>query len=346
MDKKVIYIGEHPSEFGGITKKSEILYNQMRKFHPVDLISINVKNKKKISFLIAVISMILKVNKKVNVMYCIDSYRLYALLKLQRVFHPKTISNTIIVISGGDVSRIDVAKKDGLIEIFGNSKGVWVESERLKIVLEQNGIKNCLVYPNPRDIDVVIPPTPTKENNIIKLLYYSLISEEKGAIDTIQAVQKLNELNQIQFTIDFYGSITDKICDRFKAFIDQTPNANYCGFNDSKDIRKYYETISTHDIFIFPTHWKGEGVAGVCVEAKATGLAIIASDHNVNREIVRESNKEGIIIEEGNIDQLVNSILRLAKDEKLLMEIKNASFESRLRYDVKEYQSLYENCFI
>lgn len=345
MEKKVLFVGEYPIDYGGITRKSSILFGELNKRYITKLININVKKHKKISFLISAIKLICFMGKYKNVVYCIDSHRMYALIRLQFIFFPKSLKNTIVVFSGGDISRLDGKSNRKTLSIIKKVKSVWVESWKYGEALHKMGFDNTVYYPNPRVLGVSIKPIQYKNGSTLKLLYYSLISKDKGALDVIEAVKKMNQEHDIYFSIDFYGRVDSQIDQEFKTFIRNTDNANYKGMNDSKDINRYYSVLNSYDILLFPTQWRGEGVAGVCVEAKAAGIAVIASRHNTNSETIIEKNNEGLLIEKGNVQELVDTIKKLYFDSEFLNSLKQGSYESRKRYDVSGYDSLYSTCF-
>ena len=41
-----------------------------------------------------------------------------------------------------------------------------------------------------------------------------------------------------------------------------------------------------YDIMVFPTYWQGEGFPGVVVDALIAGLPVLASDWNLNSEVI------------------------------------------------------------
>jgi glycosyltransferase involved in cell wall biosynthesis len=92
------------------------------------------------------------------------------------------------------------------------------------------------------------------------------------------------------FEIDFYGPIEEKV-DL------ETHKSKYCGFLDFQhDSEKAYSKLSEYDCMLFPTYWKGEGFPGVIIDAFVAGLPVIATDWNMNTEII-EDGVNGFIIE-------------------------------------------------
>lgn len=345
MNNKVLFISEHPAYLGGITRKCEVLEKELKKYHELDKISINVKEHKILSFGIALIRILLVLKKYKGIIYCLDNSRMYLLLKFQNFFYPSTLKKTIIVYSGGSFEELLDDKYRKAIECIRNSKQLWIEIQSVTEQLLKSGYHNIKYYPNPRIIQVEKSPRIFTEGKTLRLLYYSQISREKGLLDAIEVVNLLNNSYNIDFTMDFYGLVKDDIKEIFYEFIENNQNVSYVGFNDAKNLEEYYEVLNKYDLMIFPTYWIGEGIAGACVEAKISGVAIIASNHNYNMEIVSEDAGEGIIVEKGNVVTMAKKIYDLYCDIDRLNQMKIKSFDSRKRYDVDAYQDLYAHCF-
>ena len=199
------------------------------------------------------------------------------------------------------------------------------------------------VFPNARSIGNGVEPIVFNDGDVLHLLYYSLLSKGKGLYDTMEIVEQLNKNGRIKFEIDFYGNFENEDTKKdFEEFLRKNSNAHYLGFNDSSDIVEYYKRINKYDVMLFMTHWISEGIPGVCVDVKASGVTIVANDHNVNRDVIIEKNKEGIIVPEDDIRAAVEAVERLYNDSQLLNELKRGSYDSRKRYEIDSYQKLYD----
>ena len=129
--------------------------------------------------------------------------------------------------------------------------------------------------------------------------------------------------------------------EEFEAFLPASNHVRYCGvFDSAKD--NVYQKLNEYDVLLFPTRWEGEGVPGILVEAKMAGLAVIASRQNYNAELVREDLQEGILLNDQYAEEMFQAIGLLSKQSDKLQTIKNASYTSRKRFSLEEYQSLLE----
>ena len=93
---------------------------------------------------------------------------------------------------------------------------------------------------------------------------------------------------QNKFLIDFYGKIDDSYESSFKERVDLIPNVNYQGFLNLGE-NEGYDKLSTYDMMLFPTYWKGEGFAGVFIDSFVSGVPMIVSDWAHNRQFLKES---------------------------------------------------------
>ena len=90
---------------------------------------------------------------------------------------------------------------------------------------------------------------------------------------------------QDKFIVDFYGKIDGSYQKTFIQKLNDLDNANYNGL---LELRTYegYDILATYHAMVFPTYWKGEGFAGVFIDAFIAGLPVLASDWAYNAEIL------------------------------------------------------------
>ena len=336
--QELIFIGEYPASQGGITRKAEAIYNQLKNRYHIKYININVSKRKGFNVIKCLFLLVFLVNKKDKIIYVLDNKRLDVLLTTQKAVCPQSLKNTTVVISG--YSSKDVLQRKRLLNVLNHVKAIWIEGDRMRLELQKYISSQYVYYPNPRIIGCSFKPVLFKKNSSLKLLYYSQISKEKGLYDVIQIVDTLNEKTNVKFDIDFYGYVKEDVIEDFNRFIANTSNAYYKGINNAKKVEDYYGTLNQYDIMIFHTHW--ECVAGVCVDAKIAGITIIADDHNFNSEVILENNDEGIIVSEGDNDKIVSEIIRLYENPDVLNRYKKGSYNSRQRYDIENYHELFQ----
>jgi Glycosyltransferase len=52
--------------------------------------------------------------------------------------------------------------------------------------------------------------------------------------------------------------------------------------------KKGYDRLATYDMLLFPTYWKGEGFAGIFIDAFVSGLPMIITDWAHNSQFVKK----------------------------------------------------------
>ncbi len=342
MNKSILFIKGCPPGMGGVNREGEAVYNKLKKLgKEIDLIEIDVSKKKALNVALTSIKILMKANRYMKVFYTLDSRRTAFFLRLQKTFIPRSLKSTIAIIPAYSSKQLLIDAPYFEKGILKELQCIWVETESLKEQIRSFS-GDVKVFPNARSIGEGIEPTIYKQGEKLHLLYYSLLSRDKGVYDTMAIVDELNKSNKIKFDIGFYGNFEDdNTKNDFEAFLERSKNAYYLGFNDSSDPVEYYKRINRFDLMLFMTHWKSEGIPGVCVDAKASGVAILANDHNANRDVV-EPNSEGIIIREGDISSAVDAIEYLYENPMMLNNLKKGSYNSRKRYEIDSYQTLYD----
>ncbi len=132
----------------------------------------------------------------------------------------------------------------------------------------------------------------------VTLLFVGRLVDEKGVMDVIKTVNKIKSLN-LNLKVVGNGPLERKL--RINNFVTIEKHS----YSEMPDVYR------SSDILVVPSKttktWE-EQYGMVLVEAMASGLPIIAYNSGVISEIIGSS---GILVEEGNINQLTNQILRL-----------------------------------
>lgn len=174
-----------------------------------------------------------------------------------------------------------------------------------KIKIHYHGIDTALFFNNNRTY---------LEKDMYNLLSVGTICEKKGQHLVIEALNILiNRYNvkNILYHIVGVGPYTDLIR---KKIIDYklAPYVIMHGhLSHSDGLVTYYNSA---DIFIHAckkdNHNAKEGIPGVIVEAMSNGLPVISTNHAGIPSII-SNKKSGILIDENNVEQIVDSILLL-----------------------------------
>jgi glycosyltransferase involved in cell wall biosynthesis len=174
-------------------------------------------------------------------------------------------------------------------KLLENVKGmdtVYVETNTMQQNLKKLGLKNIVHMPNFKDIKLVsIQDLPKQYNEPYRLCTFSRVIKEKGIIDAITAVNKVNQkLGKKAFRLDIYGTIETGFENELNVAISNSNgNARYMGL---VEFHKSTEVLKDYLALVFPTYYEGEGFPGTIIDAFSSGLPVIASDWRYNKEIV------------------------------------------------------------
>lgn len=190
---------------------------------------------------------------------------------------------------------------------------IYVEIPTMQIELNERGFKNVVLVNKFRRItpvsknDLVLNPSPP-----YKLCYFSRVMKEKGVEDCIDAVKLANKTaGYAKYTLDIFGAIHDSYKETFEKISKKFPDyISYCGV---VDFRKSGEVLKNYFAMLFPTFYASEGYPNALVDAFAAGLPVIATRWNYNEDIIRD-HENGILIDVGNVAQIVNAIESLSSN--------------------------------
>lgn len=93
------------------------------------------------------------------------------------------------------------------------------------------------------------------------------------------------------------------------------------GMLQNNDLQKHYINSS---IYLMTSRW--EGMPLVLAEAMSFGLPIIAFEQSGSQEVL-EDNKYGVLVENGNVEEMMKELGKLIAHEALLKELQKKSLE-------------------
>jgi glycosyltransferase involved in cell wall biosynthesis len=209
---------------------------------------------------------------------------------------------------------------------------IFVEGQVTMDKFMQLGFSNFNYLPNFKktnfSIERIKSPTPDK----LKLVFVSRIVEQKGVYILLEAVKELNKLGyQSKIDLVYFGPGHIENIKLLNSAIAKIDNITYGGVLDFFDSNSY-SILSSFDILVFPSFWHGEGFPGVIIDAYISGLAVIATDWNLNSEIVKDGINGKIIIPNSQTD-LINSILYFMENILELQRIKNNNIICSKKFD-------------
>lgn len=226
----------------------------------------------------------------------------------------------------------DYLKKNSwLIPLLKKFTGIYVETNKMKLALENNGFNNIFIMPNFKNIQLLDEDELVFDNTEpFKLCTFSRVMKEKGIEDAINAVEFVNNrLKRTVYTLDIYGQIDKGYIDRFNGLIRNFPEyICYKGvipFNKSTNVLKNYFAL------LFPTYYDGEGLAGTLIDALCAGVPVIASDWKYNSEFIKQG-YNGLLIRPHDEKKLAKTLEQIATHKEDWNGLKVNCIKSALKY--------------
>lgn len=247
-----------------------------------------------------------------------------------RLFHIFRISHKItFFVVGGSFSekiKLNLLKK----KYYTGLKNVFVESYRMKSDLINLGFSNVERVPNFKTFNKIEYSTKDTNKIVVKLFYIGRVTPEKGLNLLIEALSKVNSYD-IKFTIDIYGPIDKTYENAFLGSIENKTFINYCGKLDLVNNPDEYLKLAQYHMFLFPTHWAGEGFPGVIIDSFILGKPILASNWNFNAEIVIEG-YNGYIFKAFDVSDLIRILNLVYVERNELIRLGNNARLSSYKY--------------
>jgi glycosyltransferase involved in cell wall biosynthesis len=242
-----------------------------------------------------------------------SSVSTYRLLNVMQWIRPSLMRKTTYLVIGGYFPE-GISSKRFDWRFYKNLKNVVVEGDLLrKIVLANSGLSNVKVLPNFKKFPNFFLKSNENFNKNFRFVFVGRISKGKGISEILEAAKILNKSNK-EFEVDFYGPVEEE-------FDFDSNKTSYCGFlNFQNDPEQAYTKLASYDCMLFPTYWKGEGFPGVIIDAFIAGLPVIATDWNMNTEII-EDGINGFIIPPNDTVSLANKMMWVMENRDTLKAI-------------------------
>ena len=286
-NNSVIFVGwirvGKPADCGE-TMKNQLLISRLEKLG-VNVRKMDFKDWRKHPWVILQLLWNMLVHRKDTLIFSTSTQNVYSLMKAMKTIRWQ--QNTVHWVIGGALGN-KVAKGIYRTDVVGYMRHTLVESRLMKDQLDSMGIKNVKVVPNFKPIPYYPTLSAKRKDTKVKFVFLSRIMPDKGCDYIIDAARLLNEEGRLsQYSVDFYGAIANEYQEVFENKIKLLPNVNYQGFLNLRE-NKGYDTLAQYDVMLFPTYWRGEGFAGVFIDAFICGLPMIITDWAHNRAFMDE----------------------------------------------------------
>lgn len=331
MSKQVYFIGPLGAVnrmIGGDSYKNLHLTRRLESLK-VNLRIIDTIECKKSLFKMAYAVLLILFHRRGKFIVSASSVGAYKLLKLMKWLG---VTDVIYWVVGGDFPHLlnceMVSPKP-----YANAKTIIVEGKRMEESLRICGLRNVITLPNFKAIEYVPEKKRVKVEPPIRFVFLSRIAEDKGCSYINRAAAMLNARGlSASYSIDYYGSIADIYKEQFMSEIGELPNVEYKGFLKLVEISNY-DVLAGYDVMLFPTFFYGEGFAGIFIDALIAGLPVVATDWNLNSEIVRHG-ETGVVVENRNAERLADAMEMLIREPQKIEAMSKRCQSECMKYDV------------
>jgi glycosyltransferase involved in cell wall biosynthesis len=179
----------------------------------------------------------------------------------------------------------------------------------------------------------------TRRKRTVDVLFSGQLIERKGVDLLIRSFAQISD-RVPELRLQLLG--TGAAINAFRNMVpfELRDRIQFLGFQEPASLPRIFAGA---DIFILPSRHDGWGV--VVNEALGAGLPIIVSDRVGARDLV-ENGRNGFVTKAGDVDDLANALLRLARSRALRESFGRSSTERAALWDVdqgvKRWVELYE----
>lgn len=321
--KKVLFLaniqyGQKPSG-GGVQTRNQFMLSWLKQNFDVKYFD-TWKKKSIISLLSSLFLVIMYRNRLV-----IISYGGRGALTLMKCLNFIKCKRKIkLFVPGGDL--LSIVKKNDIYD-WSCFDDILVQSKQMVNELNEQGLYNISYCPNFKRIDYRPFHKEYLNGNPLRFVYVGRLFEKKGIDILIDACKSLEE----NFQLTIYGEENGKYNGSYFVNLNDK-RIKYKGYLNL-NTKEGYDELATHDVLVFPTFYKGEGFSGTLIDAFICGLPVIATDMNVNTEIVSDG-VTGVIIPPLSKEALANVMKRFIKGEIDINKMSKCSYENAGCYDI------------
>ncbi len=246
-----------------------------------------------------------KVRQSDAVFLVIGPYSAASLASFFWVFCKMARRPLVVRITGGGL-RIYYLRYGALARWLAHR--TWMRSALVYVETRQtyrdfNQPANFRWFPNTRDI---APLVEARQDKLRNLVFLARLDMQKGLREALEACRHLPE--GCHLTV--FGP---RMSDTDLSLFDGHPRASYGGALTPAEVA---QTLSEHDLLVYPTLFSREGYPGAILEAFQCGLPVVASRLGGIPELV-EHEESGLLIEPGSAAAVKSAIQRLLDDPNL-----------------------------
>lgn len=271
----------------GETMKNQLMIQKLEELG-VKCRQMDFKNWRKHPWVFLKLAWSMLFNRNATLLFSTSIINVYPMMKL--MYKLKWKQHTVNWVIGGSLGE---RVKNGQFDekVIGYMDWTIVESPVMARQLEEKGVKGVFQLPNFKPITYypyIDARIASLANRPLRFVFLSRIMAEKGCDYIMECAKQLNEMGlKEKYIIDFYGKVAIGYEKVFEKKVKALDNVDYKGFLNLRE-NSGYDKLAEYDMMLFPTYWKGEGFAGVFIDAFISGVPLLASDWAHNKQFLKE----------------------------------------------------------
>jgi glycosyltransferase involved in cell wall biosynthesis len=209
-------------------------------------------------------------------------------------------------------------------KVLRSADGIWANGFDTADYIKQATGKTPQVIPNGVDFAAFSRVGKNNYQKKVTIMSLATLREIKGIPQLIKAIPKIKESTNRDFEVIFAGfgnpqkylhELQKENCNNLVEFLGPVPSIDIIGNAD-----------------VVACLSGGSGMSMTALEAMAAGKAIVAWDSPVYQQLLKNG-KSALLVPEGNIDELAQSIIRQIENPKLRSSLGKEAQKEAKNYD-------------
>lgn len=198
-----------------------------------------------------------------------------------------------------------------------------------------NEIQNKIVIPN---MLYSLPNKAKTENTFKKVLSLGRLEEQKGYDMLIKAWLPISKKHP-DWILEIFGSGSKK--DYLNNLIAELDLNKYIKIKDP--INNVYNELQNSDLYVLSSRWEGFGM--VLIEAMTSGVPPVSFACPCGPKDIIKDGEDGLLVENGNIEQLAEKICYLIENEDVRKEMGKKARINVERFKVENIAKQWDDLF-
>lgn len=297
-NKKIAIIGHFGGDkiyLNGQTIKTQMMFESLKRNTDWIIDKIDTELKKRNPLKLFLISLFF-IHKYDDIFLMTSSRGTKMFLPFLFLFMLNKKHKVYYIVTGGSLGDY-IRKHQNMVKTLKKFEVIWVQTKLIKNDMEVFELNNIDVLPNFKFISPLTHPIIYNDKSYIKFCIFSRIAKSKGITEAVLSISKINDYLKknnnldMKLELDVYGAIETEYNKEFQSLLETYNFVKYCGIIEQKDITKI---LSRYFCVLFPTHWVGEGFPATILDSYLSGVPVIATDWNSNKEVLING-KTGLI---------------------------------------------------